>query len=99
MRELVWCSWVRVPGVVVLHCWGGGAANTASERKVGGDSVTKIILFYNGVRPTEVIDFTGVSGLPGEFTVVITRISFLGSRLTLVEFRPLTFTGRPVVEY
>ena len=42
------CSRVRVPGGAVLNCLGGGAALTASERKVGGDSVTKVILIYNG---------------------------------------------------
>ena len=31
-----------------MHCWGGGAANTASSGKVGGVPVTKVILFYNG---------------------------------------------------
>ena len=31
-----------------MHCWGGGAAQTASSGKVGGDSVTKVILFCNG---------------------------------------------------
>ncbi len=49
------CSQVRVPGGAVLHCWDGGAAQTASKRKVGGDSVTKVILSYNGriiKRPT-----------------------------------------------
>ena len=42
------CSRVRVPGGAVLDSWGSGAALTASERKVGGDSITKVILFYNG---------------------------------------------------
>ena len=39
---------MRIPGGAVLNCWGGGAANTSSSAEVGGDSVTKIILFYNG---------------------------------------------------
>ena len=33
-----------------MHCWGGGAAETASSEKADNGHVTKVNHFYNGVR-------------------------------------------------
>ena len=47
---------MRFPGGAALHCWGGGAAETASSEKADGSLVTKVNLFYNGLwRHTRVI--------------------------------------------
>ena len=43
---------MRVPGGVVLNCWGGGAAQTASPGKADDRLVTKVNHFYNGGRRT-----------------------------------------------
>ena len=42
------CSRVRFPGGVVLYCWDGGAAHTASLEKADGSPATKVNHFYNG---------------------------------------------------
>ena len=42
------CSWVRFPSGAALHCWGGGAAQTASSGMADGSRATKINHFYNG---------------------------------------------------
>ena len=47
-RGPVRSSRVRVPGGAVLHCWGGGAAQTASLEKADSRFVTKVNLFCNG---------------------------------------------------
>ena len=40
---------MRFPGGAALHCWGGGAAETASSEKADGSLVTKVKPFYNSV--------------------------------------------------
>ena len=42
------CYQVRFPGGAALHCWGGGAAETASLEKADDRLVTKVNLCYNG---------------------------------------------------
>ena len=47
-RGPVRCSRVGFPGGAALHCWGGGAAETASSEKADNGHVTKVNHFYNG---------------------------------------------------
>ncbi len=44
------CSRVRSPGGAVLHCWGGGAAQTASSGKTDGSPATKVNHFFTTVH-------------------------------------------------
>ena len=41
---------MRLPGGAALHCWGGGAAQTAYSGTADGSLVTKVNHFYNGMR-------------------------------------------------
>ena len=47
------CSRVRIPGGAALHCWGGGAALTASSGMADSSRATKINHFYNGQNRLE----------------------------------------------
>ena len=66
------CSRVRVPGGVALHCWGGGAAQTASSGMADEGPVTIINHFYNGMQdasphcPFDRASPLNVPGRPGE---------------------------------
>ena len=48
-----------------MHCWGGGAAQTASSGMADDGRVTKINHFYNGIEPEEL---AAVKLVPGQAT-------------------------------
>ena len=67
---------MRFPGGAALHCWGGGAAETASSEKADGSLVTKVNLFYNGCY-THPVD-PCVELMPTPAGIDLRVFSFLG---------------------
>ena len=64
-------SRVRVPGGVVLYCWGGSAALTASSEMADGSPATRINHSCNGcgAQPTAAVSKDGTNADNGEVGV------------------------------
>ena len=55
---------MRLPGGAALHCWGGGAAQTAYSGTADGSLVTKVNHFYNGGKWYAVLVYENGGQLP-----------------------------------